>query len=426
MDIEQIYKILADSQMAVATDTRSIKNGDVFIALKGENFDANEFASKAIVAGASYAIIDNPLYKLNDQYILVANTLETLQQLAVLHRKHLSIPVLAIGGSNGKTTTKELVSNVLSKKYKVHTTLGNLNNNIGVPLTVLKIKPETEIAVIEIGANHAKEHTELMELVSPTHVLVTNNGADHLEGFGSLEGVRMANKEIYDWARINNAHVFVNKEILDLVADSEGIEGTIYPIKEHGSASDLYAGVKYDKTEFRSSLFGSYNEPNILAAIAVGEYFEVPLEEIKEAISGYASTLKRSQYIKGDDYSIVLDCYNANPSSMELSLRDFFNETKNGERVVLIGDMLEMGKDEGILHKKILEFVQSHYDLKDEVICVGPRFTLSKGEFPFKFFDDSINARLYFNALDISKKTVFVKASRGIKIEEVINEKIPF
>ncbi len=425
MTSEEIYQLIASENLSISTDTRTVKSGDIFIALKGDNFDANTFATTALAQGAVYTIIDNPVYKIHDQYILVDDTLRTLQDLARLHRAQFTIPIIAIGGSNGKTTTKELVHAVLSKKYRTHVTTGNLNNNIGVPLTLLKMKADTEIAVIEIGANHPLEHTELLGILTPTHVLVTNNGADHLEGFGNLEGVRKANREIYDWARVHDTHIFVHRDITDLVEDSETPDRTLYPTQSYTSTSSMFAGVRYGDNDFTTTLFGAYNEPNILAAIAIGEYFDVPILQMRDAIATYTPTLKRSQIITGENYSVVLDCYNANPSSMELAVRDFFGHTTPGKRIVIIGDMLEMGDVEQQVHIQILELVANLADAQDIVICVGPRFGISKDKFPFSFYEHSTDAKVSFATLDLSDKTIFLKASRGIKLEDVVKEKVP-
>jgi UDP-N-acetylmuramoyl-tripeptide--D-alanyl-D-alanine ligase len=421
---EQLYKLLTEDRFSISTDTRTITPGDIYIGIKGDVFDGNIFAPQALEKGARYAIVDDPTYATDERYILVSNTRQTLEELATYHRKQFSIPILVIGGSNGKTTTKELVHAVLSKKYTAHVTKGNLNNDLGVPLTILAMPRNTQIAIIEIGANHPGEHITLMNIVAPTHVLVTNNGADHLEGFGSLAGVRSANKEIYGWMRDHEGHIFVNKNITDLVEDSADTKCTLYPQKEVETISGLYAGIRYSEETFISSLFGSYNEPNILAAIAVGEYFEVPLSDIKDAIASYVPTLKRSQVIQGPDYSIILDCYNANPSSMEAALRDFVKDTTPGKRVFIIGDMFEMGSEEDRVHKEILTLVQSLVDTNDTVMCVGPRFGKYKNECSFSFFETTDSAREVFNALNLSDKFIFLKASRGIRLEEVIKEKV--
>lgn len=425
MESNDIYKLISKGAFSISTDTRTLITGDIYIGIKGENFDGNSFTLQAIEKGASYVITDLGEYKTNEKCIIVRNTRKTLEELARIHRQQFSIPVVAIGGSNGKTTTKELITSVLSKKYIVHTTKGNLNNDIGVPLTLLSMPKETEVAIVEIGANHKDEHIKLLNIISPTHVLVTNNGQDHLEGFGSAQGAREANKEIYDWAQINNAKAFVYKELPDLMEDSQGLDIIIYPKEESLSKSSIYAKVSYKNTLFESSLFGSYNEANILASITVGEYFDVPLEKIQEAVKEYEPTLKRSQIIENKDYRIVLDCYNANPSSMELALKDFFDQTKEGDRVAIIGDMFEMGQEEKRVHKEILELVSSLIEKKDIVLCVGPRFYVSKELFPFTFFETTEKAREYFNSLDLQGKTIFVKASRGMKLEEIIKERIP-
>lgn len=425
MDLETLYREIKEKKLIISTDTRTLQPGNIYIAIKGEMFDGNTFAKDAIEKGARYAVIDNPDYVYNDQCILVDNTRLTLELLAQRHRNQFSIPILAIGGSNGKTTTKELIHAVLSKKYRTHTTKGNLNNDIGVPLTMLAMSEDTQCAVIEIGANHADEHTKLLDIIRPTHVLVTNNGRDHLEGFGSIEGVRSANKEIYDWALSNAAFAFVPKAYPDLIEDSQDLNRMLYPEKEHTSISGTYASISYDNIDVHSALFGSYNEANILAAITVGEYFSVPLFDIKVAIESYKPTLKRSELIKRDRYSLVLDCYNANPTSMTLALKDFCRITTPGSRIILIGDMLEMGTIEAAVHKEILELVRELVATEDQVLVVGPRFNAFASQFSFQFFEMSDSTRVYFNTLPIDGKQIFVKASRGIKLEEVIKEKIP-
>ncbi|MFZ4499923.1 MAG: UDP-N-acetylmuramoyl-tripeptide--D-alanyl-D-alanine ligase [Minisyncoccia bacterium] len=418
MDSPTLYALFSENGHSLSTDTRTIKPGDIYLGLRGEQFDGNAYAQAALEKGACFAVIDNPKYKADERYILVENTLATLQALAKLHREQFSIPVLAIGGSNGKTTTKELIHAVLSAKYRVHTTKGNLNNEIGVPLTILSMSSDTDIAVVEIGANHAREHTVLMDILSPTHVLVTNNGADHLEGFGSLAGVRSANKEIFDTAK--TAHAFVNKDLTELVEDSSTLQRTLYPTLSWRSASNIYAGINYGETSITSSLFGSFNEPNILAAIAVGDFFSVPIESIQTAIQEYTPTLKRSQVLVHDDHTIIMDCYNANPTSMELSLKDFFHTTSPGARVIVVGDMFEVGDAEAMAHSNVLEFIAKEKGVADIVICVGPRFSKNSALFPFTFFESAAQAKPFYGALSLHNKTVFLKASRGIRLEEML------
>ncbi len=421
---QEVYDRIKNTLYAVSTDTRNLSPGSVFFALTGDTFDGNTYTQEALEKGASWVIVDNPDYQINDRCMLVENVLETLQNIAQIHRKSYSIPIIAIGGSNGKTTTKELIHTVLSKKYAVHTTKGNLNNHIGVPLTLLQLTDDTDIAVIEVGANHPQEHSRLMELVAPTHVLVTNNGADHLEGFGNLDGVRRANAEIYTYAKTRDATIFVNKTISDLVEDSLCEKQYLYPTKPWVGTSTITTSITYDGALINSQLFGAYNESNILAAIAVGEYFDIPLPDIRDAIQTYTPTLKRSQVLHVDSLTVVLDCYNANPSSMELALRDFIQTTPAGNRIVVIGDMLEMGTEESRVHKEILALVQKISDTKDIIICVGPRFGIYTNEFPFMFFETTTSAAKYIEKLTLTNMYMFLKASRGIKLEDVIKEKI--
>lgn len=424
MKSADIYTLIKENNLSISTDSRIAGPGTIYIGLKGDVHDGNSYASDAIRQGAEYAVIDNQEYYKDDRTILVEDSYKTLQELAHIHRLKFSIPILVIGGSNGKTTTKELVSAVLSKKYSVHMTKGNLNNHIGVPLTILSMPATTEIGIIEIGANHPGEHADLMKIVEPTHVLVTNNGADHLEGFGSIEGVRTANKEIYDWARERGITIFVNKGIVDLCEDTENVNRVLYPMSDYKSSSDIYAAVTYDNTLIKTQLVGSLNELNILAAIAVGEYFKIPIAQMVEAFAEYTPTLKRSQLIVQGTTKIVLDCYNANPSSMELSLQDFFKLSNGYKRIVIIGDMLETGETEQVVHLEILNQVKNSIAENDVVLCVGPVFFTFKNDFSFQFFQNSNDAGEIFNELDLSDSYVFLKASRGITLENVVNKKI--
>ncbi len=423
MNAQEIYTLIKNNNLVISTDSRVIGPNTIYIGLKGDIHDGNAYAISALESGAQYAIIDNVQCKQGEKMILVEDTYKTLQELAHIHRAQFSIPVVVIGGSNGKTTTKELIAAVLGKKYIVHTTKGNLNNHIGVPLTLLSMPITTEIGIIEIGANHANEHAELMKIVEPTHVLVTNNGSDHLEGFGSVEGVRAANKEIYDWAREHNAVIFVNKEIADLSEDTINTNRILYPTSEYKSTSDIYAGVIYNNSLIKTQLVGSLNELNILAAVAVGEYFKVSIDDMISAFAEYVPTLKRSQLIMQDSANIILDCYNANPSSMELSLRDFFKASAGHKRIVIVGDMLEIGETEKDAHFEILNQIKKNMTEGDTVLCVGPIFSIFKDQFPFLFFANSNNASEIFNNLDIVDSYIFLKASRGIKLEDVINKK---
>lgn len=423
MDITELYGLIQNAQMRISTDSRTIQPGEVYIALKGDVYDGNSFVKEVLEKGALYAIIDDPAYKVDERCIVVANTVETLQALATLHRQRFTIPIIAIGGSNGKTTTKELITAVLVKKYHVHTTKGNLNNEIGVPITILSLTDAAEIAVIEMGANHSGEHTRLMKIVSPTHVLVTNNGADHLEGFTDLAGVRKANKEVYNCARFLQATAFVNKNLLDLVEDSQELNRVLYPEANIESTSQLYASLQYNGHPVTSQLFGSFNEANILAAMVVGDHFKVPMNTIVEAIANYQPTLKRSQIIEKDGYIMIIDCYNANPTSMKVSLEVFFQNSEAGKRIIVVGDMFEVGAMEEIAHREAADLIKAKIDANDVVICVGPRFSLyegHQGNAPFHFFANSQAARLFFQNLEWKNKKIFLKASRGIHLEDIL------
>ncbi len=420
MEINELYKVISEGGISISKDTRTIKPGDIYIGIKGDVFDGNALVKEALDKGARLAIIDNAAYKIDDRCIVVENTTTTLQELAAIYRQSFSIPLLVIGGSNGKTTTKELISAVLATTYKVHATKGNLNNERGLPLTLLAMPLDTDIAVIEIAADHANEHTEKMKIVAPTHVLVTNNGADHLEGFGSIEGVRKANKEIFDCARLQKATAFVNKLLPDLMEDSAGMERILYPATTIESISGLQAGLIYEGTVIQSQLFGSFNEANIVAAIAVGKQFNIPIETIAKAIQVYEPGLKRSQIIRESDHILIVDCYNANPTSMELSLKDFFYTSEAGKRIVIVGDMLEVGETETAAHEAILQMIKEQSDAHDVVMCVGPRFSLHKNSFPFHFFSSSEQAKVFYTTLDLQGKSIFLKGSRGIKLETIL------
>lgn len=420
MEIHELYKLISEGDISLCRDTRDIKPGDIYIALKGDTFDGNAYAQEALDKGARLAIIDNAAYKTDERCIVVEDTTTALQKLATLHRQTFSIPILVIGGSNGKTTTKELVAAVLAKKYTVHATKGNLNNERGLPLTLLAMPRTTEIAVIEIAADHAHEHTEKMGIVSPTHVLVTNNGADHLEGFGSMTGVRTANKEIFDCARTLQATAFVNKNIPELVADSDGLTRIFYPEHSYTSTSSLYAGIIYDTQPITSQLFGSLNEANILAAVAVGRHFEIPLEECAEAIKSYEPNLKRSQIIDQGDHTLILDCYNANPTSMTLALKDLFATTQPGTRIIIVGDMLEIGATEMEEHRNILTLINETKDAQDVVICIGPHFSAHKEAFQCNFFNSVEAAKGFYADISLSGKILFLKASRGVHLETLL------
>lgn len=432
-EITALYNRISTENRAITTDSRAVPAGSIYIALKGDTFDGNAYAKEALEKGAVLAVVNDKTLtdELTDtekkSYLFVDNSLIVLQQLATLHRQACSFPIIAIGGSNGKTTTKELTAATLATTYRTHVTQGNLNNEIGVPLTILRMPKDSDIAVIEIGANHPKEHLALLAIVQPTHVLVTNNGADHLEGFGTLAGVRAANKEIYDWALVHNATMFVNAALDDLVADSAtdnyGANSTrvLYPNKPHTSIVGTTCTLTHNDTVFQSQLFGSYNEANILAAIAIGEHFSVPLPAIQKAVSEYTPTMKRSQIVTKSDHTLIMDCYNANPSSMTASLTDFFAQPVGGGRIVVVGGMKELGTASDQEHAVVLAFIQKNKDESDTVIVVGPEFYQYRDNYPYHFFENTETAKVFFRELSLSGKTIFLKASRGTAVEKILD-----
>ncbi|MGN6164651.1 MAG: UDP-N-acetylmuramoyl-tripeptide--D-alanyl-D-alanine ligase, partial [Flavisolibacter sp.] len=352
MNIEALYKIYLEHP-SVQTDTRKLQKGDLFFALKGPSFNGNEFAAKALETGAAYAIIDDSKFAMGDKTILVDDALTTLQQLAKHHRQQFDIPFIAITGSNGKTTTKELVHAVLSTTYKTYTTEGNLNNHIGVPLTILKVRKDAEMAVIEMGANHQKEIASYCEYTLPTHGLITNVGKAHLEGFGGEEGVRKGKGELYDYLRSHNGTAFVMWDYEYLQQMSHSIS-TIYTygtkdaeIAGDVSQTDPFLEVRFEKGYegiITTHLVGSYNLPNVLAAVAVGKFFKVADDKVKEAIENYVPSNSRSQLIQKGSAKIILDAYNANPSSMKAAIENFAN-IKGDRKILALGAMAELGEN---------------------------------------------------------------------------------
>ncbi|WP_276500849.1 UDP-N-acetylmuramoyl-tripeptide--D-alanyl-D-alanine ligase [Terrimonas pollutisoli] len=430
MSIEQLYEIYKQYP-SVQTDTRKLKKGDLFFALKGGNFNGNHFAKQAINDGAAYAIIDEKVpitigVENPDQFILVDDVLKTLQQLAKHHRQQFTIPFIAITGSNGKTTTKELIHAVLSTTYKTYTTEGNLNNHIGVPLTILKIKPDAEMAVIEMGANHPGEIASYCEYALPTHGIITNIGKAHLEGFGSLEGVKKAKGELFDFLRGQpHAFAFVMWDYDYLQEMSKGISGII----KYGT-KDAHITGRVNKTEpfleveitqgisnpfIQSKLVGEYNLPNILVAVTVGETFKVPDEKIKLAIENYEPTNSRSQLIEQDSNKIILDAYNANPSSMKLAIENFA-KLKAPKKVLMLGAMAELGSESLQEHKTIVELIkQNHWS---DVALVGGDFL--KVEHPYHSFENSTLAKIWFQKNNFENAYILIKGSRSMQMENIL------
>ncbi len=431
MTIEAIYQRFL-THPNICTDTRKITAGCFFIALKGANFNGNTFAEKAIEMGAACALVDEFSYfKDNGKYILVEDCLKTLQELASYHRLQLNIPVVAIVGSNGKTTTKELLYSVLSQGFKVHTTPGNFNNHIGLPLTLLLLNASHQIAVIEMGANHEGENWLLCEIAKPNLGLVTNNGKDHLEGFGDLEGVKRSNKELYDYLQLNKGVAFVNKHDRSLVKMAESVSN-IQTYAANYLDNNIAADISLQAIQLQpniqfllgnnllveSVLSGSYNFDNIAAAVAIGIYFNLDTVAIAKGIEAYKPSNLRSQIIEKIHNKVFLDAYNANPSSMELSIKNFM--AMPGEnKILVLGDMFELGKFEAEEHQAIINLCVALGLTADQVWLVGKAFTNTQAS--FKKFPDTQTCIQFLQSNPLEHAFVFLKGSRGMKLENLLD-----
>jgi UDP-N-acetylmuramoyl-tripeptide--D-alanyl-D-alanine ligase len=426
MNLEAIYRIFLEHPQ-ITTDSRKIEEGSIFFALKGDNFNGNSFALQALEKGASYAVVDEPEFAGDERIILVKNVLQTLQNLATLHRQTLGIPILAITGTNGKTTTKELVTAVLSRKYNLISTKGNLNNHIGVPLTLLSLRPGTQFAVVEMGANHPGEIDALCRIALPNFGLITNVGRAHLEGFGSFEGVIQTKTELYRFLEQNDGTIFINnanpfladqaknvKTVGYTTAKSfNGLEGEIISADPFLLFKELFPkGWLYIKT----NLVGGYNLENALAATTIGEYFGIDPTEIASAIEGYQPDNNRSQMVVTTRNRLLMDAYNANPSSTRAALENFdrIDAPKKG---VILGDMLELGTVSQDEHQKIVDFLST---LKlDLVYLVGPHYSACNLSSTFQHFKHSEELASFLKSVDISDHVLLIKGSRGIKLETI-------
>ena len=424
--IEELYKIY-QQYPSVQTDTRKLKAGDIFFALKGPYFNGHSFAKQAIDNGAACVVIDEKEYEIPGKTFLVPDVLLALQQLALHHRKQFDIPFIAITGSNGKTTTKELIHAVLSTTFKTYTTEGNLNNHIGIPLTILKIRPDAEMAVIEMGANHLKEIAGYCQIALPTHGLITNCGKAHLEGFGSEEGVRKGKGELFDYLRtLTHGFAFVMWDYDYLREMSKGISGIIkYGTNDNDHVigkilpNENYLKVQImqglDNGIISTQLVGEYNLPNVLAAVTVGKFFEVPEEKIRSAIESYTPCNSRSQLIEKESNKIILDAYNANPSSMKLAIENFAK--KNSEnKILMIGAMAELGKQSLQEHQEIIDLIKK-YSWKEVVLVGGDFLKLSH---PFLSFENSLQAQEWFFKQHFENSYILVKGSRSMQMEKVL------
>jgi UDP-N-acetylmuramoyl-tripeptide--D-alanyl-D-alanine ligase len=424
VQIDAIYQIYKNHPV-ISIDNRKIEPGCIFAAIKGEKFDGNSFVASALEAGAAYALIDNKDFYIDERTILVDNTLVTLQKLANHHRKTFSIPFIAICGSNGKTTTKELAHAVLSSTYKAFATKGNLNNHIGVPLTLLSIPPDTEIAIIEIGANHLQETYDLCTIAEPGFGVVTNNGKDHLEGFGNIDNVIRANSELFDWLKKINAPAFVNTDHSDLWQASVGLNRITYGNElandyQYEIIPGNLASIKFLKPSFTitSRLFGEFNCDNLATAAAIGLHFKVTPENISKAIENYQPGMNRSQILEKGGITFFVDCYNANPSSMKLALESFARSAASPKGVIL-GDMLELGEYSFVEHELIVEQLKSLN--MDKVILIGKYFGMFKDRIPCYHFESTGEASIWFNSRDFKSWSFLLKGSRGYALEKLIN-----
>lgn len=411
MQIKELYKLYS-KHFLVDTDTRKIRQNSIFFALKGDNFNGNKFAEKALENGAIFSIVDEEEYATNQNIILVENVLETLQQLAKYHREKLAIPVIGLTGSNGKTTTKELIYAVLSKKYKTTATIGNLNNHIGVPLTLLSTTPDTEIAIIEMGANHPKEIAFLSNIAQPDYGYITNFGKAHLEGFGSIEGVIEAKSELYDFLQKNDRLAFVNPNDNKQIERTQRSKRVLFDETISFVKVNPFVKLCYNDITITSNLIGEYNYNNIAAAITIGKYFNVKQADIKLAIENYIPTNNRSQIIKTTTNQVILDAYNANPSSMKAAL-DNFNLINSKNKTIILGDMFELGDSSKSEHQSIVNLALE-YNFSN-VILVGEHFYTTNTNFlKFKSFT-SLKQHLQTNP--IKHSYILIKGSRGMALE---------
>lgn len=426
MTISELYELFLHHPQ-VTTDSRNCKAGSIFFALKGDKFDGNQYVAQALHSGCAYAVIDDAQYEVPDRTILVDNVLLTLQQLARTHRKASGIPVIGITGTNGKTTTKELIASVLSTKFNILYTEGNLNNQIGVPLTLLKLKHDHELAVIEMGASHPGDIADLVKIACPNYGIITNVGKAHLEGFGSFEGVIKTKGELYDYIRKTGGKLFIKKENPYLQAIAKGIEQITY-----GEGDDAFASGKavvsaspFFTFEWKQQgkihtvethLVGNYNLDNVMAAITIGRYFKIPAERISRSIASYEPANSRSQLTKTDNNTLIVDAYNANPTSMKAAL-DNFAVLNVSPKAVVLGEMRELGETSDAEHAAVVELVkQGHYD---KVFLCGEHFMETGQAFhPFRTTEELLEA---LKAESLKGYHILVKGSRGMHLEKAID-----
>ena len=425
MKIEKLHQLFLKFN-AVSTDTRTISNGALFFALKGDNFNGNDFAKKALDSGASYCIIDEQQSQSNARFILVPDVLITLQELANFHRKYLNIPIIAITGSNGKTTTKELINSVLGQRYKTHATQGNYNNHIGVPLTLLQMDVSIDIGIVEMGANHIGEIANLCQISAPNFGYITNFGKAHLEGFGSAEGVVKGKCELYDFLKSNKGVVFINgddKKQVQQIGDYKSVnifsKDNRSNIQVSMTSQTPFISFESQGCTMESQLVGVYNFSNAAAAIAMGCFFEVSIENIKKGIESYTPNNNRSQIIQKGSNTIILDAYNANPSSMEVAL-DNFNSMKSSLKIVILGDMFELGVHSKSEHQAVIDEVNS-LNFSSAYYVGSHFFELASDSSKANFFKTTESFRNQLQSLVFKNALILIKGSRGMALESLLD-----
>ena len=414
MTIQELHHIFLNSS-GVCTDSRKIEKDNIFFALKGGNFNGNLFADQAIQEGCSYAIIDEKEFQKSEQYILVDDVLECLQKLSIYHRKQLNCPVIGITGTNGKTTTKELMYAVLNTQYKTIATQGNFNNHIGVPLTLLSTPLDTEILIVEMGANHPGEIAFLSNIAKPNFGIITNIGKAHLEGFGGYKGVIKTKSELYHYIKSNGGKLFVNAKDELLLNLSENIERTTYSNNSQLLSANPLVQFSYQETEISTQLIGAYNYPNLAAACCIGRCFGITISNCKKAIENYTPTNNRSQVEKSNKgNTLILDAYNANPSSMRVAIESL-QQMSATSKTAIIGDMLELGNDSLQEHQEIVELLKvSNFQC---VFLVGEEFQKTTNY--FSSFANTNELNNWLQSSPITDSTILLKGSRGIRLEDL-------
>lgn len=422
--IEQIYQHYTKRHL-ISTDSRAIEKDCVFVAIKGERFDGNDFAYQVAADGvASCVIADRKDLTPHERLFIVDDSIAALQQLAMLHRERRGIPVIGITGTNGKTTTKELTAAVLSKKYNIIYTQGNFNNHIGVPLTLLRITPDAEMAVVEMGANHINEISQLCSIAQPDFGLITNIGKAHIEGFGSFEGVVKTKNELYEYLRNHEGKIFVNYDNTLLRELSKDLTCFSYGNNDHADikaeivSSNPYLIVRWNQSEIKTNLIGEYNFENVMAAISIGSFFNIDRQQIIEAIESYHPTNNRSQYIKTDNNEVVMDAYNANPVSMSNAIRNF-RKISGSNALLILGDMKELGKDSENEHLIIIDLIK---ELKfNDVFLVGEELSKADNENMFNHFNKVEELIEFINNNEIKNRKILIKGSNSVHLEKLKN-----